>query len=117
MVRETQRLFSDDATMTEWLQQHVEAILRCIRHKRLCVGSYVNLTNGETVVYRVSREESVIFDDGPEYVDLGLPSGTLWATFNVGATCPEEYGDYFAWGETRPKSSFTYLTIFFPSRM
>lgn len=35
-----------------------------------------------------------------EYVDLGLPSGTLWATCNVGAKSPEEYGDYFAWGET-----------------
>ena len=35
-------------------------------------------------------------------VDLGLPSGTLWATTNVGATSPECYGDYFAWGETEP---------------
>lgn len=34
------------------------------------------------------------------YIDLGLPSGTLWATCNVGASKPEEYGDYFAWGET-----------------
>lgn len=34
------------------------------------------------------------------YVNLGLPSGTLWATMNVGATSPEDYGDYFAWGET-----------------
>lgn len=34
------------------------------------------------------------------YVDLGLPSGTLWATFNIGANSPEDYGDYFAWGET-----------------
>ena len=39
-----------------------------------------------------------------EYVDLGLPSGTLWATCNVGASTPEDYGDYFAWGETEPKS-------------
>jgi len=38
--------------------------------------------------------------NGHEYVDLGLTSGTLWATCNVGATKPEEYGDYFAWGET-----------------
>lgn len=38
-----------------------------------------------------------------EYVDLGLPSGTLWATMNVGANKPEEYGYYFAWGETAPK--------------
>ncbi|MBQ6191065.1 MAG: BspA family leucine-rich repeat surface protein [Bacteroidaceae bacterium] len=41
-----------------------------------------------------------------EYVDLGLPSGTLWATCNVGANSPEEYGDYFAWGETTPKEDF-----------
>lgn len=34
-----------------------------------------------------------------EYVDLGLPSGTLWATCNLGATTPEQVGDYFAWGE------------------
>ena len=38
-----------------------------------------------------------------EYVDLGLPSGTLWATCNIGANSPEECGDYFAWGETAPK--------------
>lgn len=35
-----------------------------------------------------------------EFVDLGLPSGILWATTNVGATKPEEFGLYFAWGET-----------------
>ena len=41
--------------------------------------------------------------NGHEYVDLGLPSGILWATCNVGANSPEDYGDYFAWGETEPK--------------
>ena len=49
------------------------------------------------------------WDDEPvnhEYVDLGLPSGTLWATCNVGANNPEEYGDYFAWGETEPKDVY-----------
>lgn len=40
-----------------------------------------------------------------EYVDLGLPSGTLWRTCNVGATKPEESGSYFAWGETVPKNA------------
>lgn len=45
-----------------------------------------------------------------EYVDLGLPSGTLWATCNVGANRPEEYGDYFAWGETEPKEEYTWGT-------
>ena len=44
--------------------------------------------------------------NGHEYVDLGLPSGTLWATCNVGATTPEGYGYYFAWGETKPKSTY-----------
>ena len=47
-----------------------------------------------------------------EYVDLGLPSGTLWATCNVGASKPEEYGDYFAWGETKPKSDYSWSTYF-----
>ena len=44
------------------------------------------------------------------YVDLGLPSGTLWATCNVGATIPEGYGDYFSWGETEPKSTYNWST-------
>ncbi len=41
-----------------------------------------------------------------DWVDLGLPSGTLWATRNVGALAPEDYGDYFAWGETTPKEYY-----------
>jgi hypothetical protein len=47
------------------------------------------------------------------YVDLGLPSGTLWATCNVGANSPEEYGDYFAWGETQPKTTYSKTTYSF----
>ena len=43
--------------------------------------------------------------EGHEYVDLGL--SVKWATCNVGATTPEGYGDYFAWGETSTKSSYT----------
>lgn len=45
--------------------------------------------------------------DGHEYVDLGLPSGRLWATCNVGAEEPTEAGSYFAWGETQPKKQYT----------
>lgn len=44
------------------------------------------------------------------YVDLGLPSGTLWATCNVGANFPEKYGDYFSWGETMPKTTYDWST-------
>lgn len=46
--------------------------------------------------------------NGHEYVDLGLPSGTLWATCNVGANTPEAPGYYFAWGETTPKESYSW---------
>jgi len=48
--------------------------------------------------------------DTMQYVDLGLPSGTLWATCNVGAKTPEEYGDYFAWGEIVPKDECNWST-------
>ena len=48
--------------------------------------------------------------DEHEYVDLGLPSGLLWATCNVGADTPEAYGDYFAWGETTPKDTYNWDT-------
>lgn len=42
------------------------------------------------------------------YVDLGLPSGNLWAECNLGASTPEAYGDYYAWGEVEPKQEYTY---------
>ena len=45
------------------------------------------------------------FENGHEWVDLGL--SVKWATCNIGANSPEEYGDYFAWGEVSPKKSFT----------
>ena len=45
--------------------------------------------------------------NGHEYVDLGLPSGLKWATCNVGANKPEDYGDYFAWGETETKTKYS----------
>ena len=56
------------------------------------------------------RDDSSGTLDGHDYVDLGLPSGILWATCNVGASKPEEYGDYFAWGETEPKTTYNWST-------
>ena len=50
---------------------------------------------------------------GYTYVDMGLPSGTLWATYNVGAELPSEYGSHFAWGETSPKSLYDNTTYTF----
>ena len=45
-----------------------------------------------------------------DYVDLGLPSGLLWATRNIGASSPEDYGYYLAWGETQPKIVYNWDT-------
>ena len=81
----------------------------------------VNTQNGSLVrVYSNADEEVIVVsirgtagqpaDDNHEYVDLGLPSGTLWATCNVGASSPEDYGDYFAWGETTPKEVYNWDT-------
>ena len=56
------------------------------------------------------EENGVGKHEGHEYVDLGLPSGLKWATCNVGATTPEEYGDYFAWGEVEPKETYNWST-------
>ena len=48
--------------------------------------------------------------NGHDYVDLGLRSGTLWATCNVGANSPEDYGEYFAWAETQSKTNYDWST-------
>ena len=52
-------------------------------------------------------DSAITPQNGHEYVDLGLPSGLKWATCNVGASSPEKYGYYFAWGETAPKTEYT----------
>lgn len=47
-------------------------------------------------------------DRHPHMIDLGLPSGTLWACCNEGAHTPADYGDYYAWGETKTKTDYSY---------
>ncbi|MBR3453804.1 MAG: hypothetical protein IKH26_00620 [Bacteroidaceae bacterium] len=51
--------------------------------------------------------------EGLEAVDLGLPSGTLWANMNVGAEVPEGYGSYYAWGETEEKDYYDWSTYLY----
>ena len=48
--------------------------------------------------------------NGHDWVDLGLPSGTKWATCNVGSDTPEGYGDHFAWGEVANKENYNWTT-------
>jgi len=49
-------------------------------------------------------------DHHPHLIDLGLPSGTKWACCNVGASAPEQYGNYYAWGEIQPKAVYNWDT-------
>ena len=46
-----------------------------------------------------------------EAVDLGLPSGTKWASMNVGANAPEECGNYYAWGDVVTRENYDHTTI------
>ena len=76
-------------------------------------GEVVSTKNPYTATITADTEFKASFIEkynGHEYVDLGLPSGLKWATCNVGATTPEGYGDYFAWGETSPKTTYTWST-------
>ena len=68
--------------------------------------------NGSYTVCSVDSITFVVSDAASNYkaVDLGLPSGTLWADRNVGADAPEAYGDYFAWGEVTPKTEYNWST-------
>ena len=70
------------------------------------VRAYV--TNNKGTAYGEERSFNTLPGiNGHAYVDLGLPSGLKWATCNIGATTPEEYGNYYAWGETTTKTSYT----------
>ena len=67
-------------------------------------------TNSEGTSYGEQRYFSTLSDgmiNGHQYVDLGLSSGLKWATCNVGADSPEDYGNYYAWGETETKAEYT----------
>ena len=81
----------------------------------------LHMNNGMVVNYNSSEVDYIDFSESssgpvsniscpdgnhPHLIDLGLPSGTKWACCNVGANSPEQYGGYYAWGETVEKSSY-----------
>lgn len=85
--------------------------------KKICFLAMCCLTLGfaachedkETLVENEKKMGSVYksgTENGHDYVDLGLPSGTLWATCNVGASKPEEYGNRYFWGEVIPQEGY-----------
>lgn len=72
----------------------------------------VGTSYGEEIMY-IHGNNNILVDgqqNGHDYVDLGLPSGTKWATMNIGASTPEDYGNYYAWGETETKEEYGWNT-------
>ena len=75
------------------------------------ISQYYTATENELELHRrafyAQYAQNQPYDpyNGHEYVDLGLPSGLKWATCNVGASTPTEYGDYFMWGSTTPNTN------------
>ena len=95
-----------------------ETKLKCVKGGKTYATTFFGDIKANKIYYRTASDgatveslpwsESEIQDNGYEYVDLGLPSGLLWATCNVGATAPEEYGNYYAWGETTTKGTYLF---------
>ena len=80
-------------------------------------GTGISYSNGQQLM--ISKNITLYanwktaIENGHEFVDLGLPSGALWATMNIGATSPEKIGNKYAWGETSTKSTYNWKTYKF----
>ena len=72
--------------------------------------SQLSMADITKLISMIYSEPCEYNNNGHAYVDLGLPSGTLWATCNVGASAPEEFGGYYAWGEIEEKDSYSWET-------
>ena len=70
----------------------------------------VNISDAIAVVNKILGKDNPGDVGGGEAVDLGLPSGILWSSVNIGASSPEEYGHYYAWGETVTKAEYSQST-------
>lgn len=103
---------SSDETVAKVISDGNEGIVKAISDGTCTITCQA--TDGSGVKAECQVTVGVIPEEH-EWVDLGLPSGTLWATCNVGAEKPEDFGDYFAWGETigynaGKKTSYTWTT-------
>lgn len=101
VLAELQKLVTKAAELQEEVQQGkssaalaVAAILKQLEEIKAKIGTTPTPPTAEEV----------------EYVDLGLPSGLKWAACNLGATSPEQPGDYYAWGETALKEDYSWAT-------
>ena len=87
-------------------------LVRAIAPGTATITAYAS--NGVSTACMVTvNKMDLSLPDAVDAVDLGLPSGLKWATMNVGATRPEQYGEWFAWGETEPKWEYDCSTYKF----
>lgn len=70
---------------------------------------YGNVMSAKTYGVKPTKSTDIIIN-GHKFVDLGLPSGVLWAKSNLGAAASSDYGDHFAWGEVEPKYKYSWDT-------
>ena len=97
--------------LRKYRPQTIDAWVQLLSSEASNVNDRDSRDDEQTVVAEVSEESAPQHkqpkghNNGHEWVDLGL--SVKWATCNIGADSPEDYGDYFVWGETRPKSEYT----------
>ncbi len=89
-----------------WLREGVDSLMAFVHSPVVTM----TISGGAIIEEEPSYSPPTGYKDGYGYVDLGLPSGLLWAYSNVGANTPEGYGDYFAWGETEAKEIYELTT-------
>ena len=102
--------------MVQIVKRLKQDIMRQFIHFTLIIASLFICSCSNSSEVNDNQIIDVIADDGHNYkcpdsnhphaIDLGLPSGTLWACCNVGATKPEEFGGYYAWGEIETKDVY-----------
>lgn len=111
------RIYGKDGKTYQWNFKDIDSVAVDNSLYKVYKDGKVVQTLSVSKVERFSAFDSSDLDqttgmaiNGHTFVDLGLPSGLLWATCNVEADSPEEAGNYYAWGETEPKSSYTWST-------
>lgn len=111
-VSEDEEYYIHTETMSPYVGQYMSVFpdnaSYPITELTLADGSKTQGLYKEPFVGLVAGNSKPIFNRRPIGVDLGLPSGLIWASCNVGARFPEDLGYYFAWGETTPKNTYTW---------
>lgn len=106
-------LLPNEVENTEIRYNDGQSVYECIFYGEIEANNfyYRTASDGTTIQalewFVVSSGDIEHDDHYHHYVDLGLPSGNLWATHNVGADTLYKHGDYFAWGEIKPKTAYT----------